>query len=54
VAPKAAADQPEYTKLEIKVGILTKTWPHPESDKLFCEEIDVGEAAPRTVASGLR
>jgi len=50
----AAADQPEYTKLEIKVGLLTKTWPHPESEKLFCEEIDVGEANVRSVCSGLR
>ncbi|EKX44521.1 hypothetical protein GUITHDRAFT_109640 [Guillardia theta CCMP2712] len=53
-APAPAADQPEFTKLEIKVGLLTKTWPHPDSDKLFCEEIDVGEKEPRSVASGLR
>eukprot|EP00291_Cryptomonas_curvata_P026999 CAMPEP_0172177892 /NCGR_PEP_ID=MMETSP1050-20130122/15714_1 /TAXON_ID=233186 /ORGANISM="Cryptomonas curvata, Strain CCAP979/52" /LENGTH=258 /DNA_ID=CAMNT_0012850513 /DNA_START=16 /DNA_END=789 /DNA_ORIENTATION=+ len=50
----AEADQAEFTKLELKVGVLTKTWAHPESEKLFCEEIDVGEAAPRSVASGLR
>ena len=29
-------------------------WEHPESDKLFCEEIDVGEEKPRQIASGLR
>jgi len=29
--------------LEIKVGQITKAWPHPESDKLWCEEIDLGE-----------
>ena len=28
--------------------------PHPESEKLWCEEIDVGEEAPRQIASGLR
>jgi tRNA-binding EMAP/Myf-like protein len=31
----------------VQVGVLTKTWHHPDSDKLFCEEIDVGEDAPR-------
>jgi len=31
--------------------VLTKTWFHPDSDKLFCEEIDVGEPAPRQIAS---
>ena len=29
-------------------------WHHPESDKLFCEEIECGEPEPRQVASGLR
>lgn len=29
-------------------------WKHPESDKLWCEKIDVGEAAPREIASGLQ
>jgi tRNA-binding EMAP/Myf-like protein len=29
-------------------------WPHAEADSLWCEEIDVGEAAPRMIASGLR
>jgi len=55
-APAAApaADQPEFTKLELKVGVLTKTWHHPDSEKLFCEEIDVGEELPRQIASGLR
>ena len=50
----AAADQADFTKLDIKVGLLTKTWHHPESEKLWCEEIDVGEAQPRQVCSGLR
>ena len=29
-------------------------WSHEESEKLFCEEIDVGEGEPRLIASGLR
>jgi len=53
-APASEGEQPEFTKLELKVGVLTKTWFHPESEKLYCEEIDVGEEAQRQVASGLR
>ncbi|KAL7543942.1 hypothetical protein ACHAXR_013336 [Thalassiosira sp. AJA248-18] len=50
-----ASDQPEFTKIDIRVGQITKVWHHPEADKLFCEEIDVGEeSGPRQIASGLR
>jgi methionine--tRNA ligase beta chain len=31
-----------------------KVWNHPDADKLFCEEINVGEENPRQIASGLR
>ena len=32
-----------------------QVWNHPEADKLFCEEIDVGEeGGPRQITSGLR
>ena len=48
------ADQELVTKLDLRVGVITKAWAHPDSDKLFCEEIDVGEDAPRQIASGLR
>jgi len=51
-------DQPEFTKMEIRVGQITKVWNHPEADKLFCEDIDMGGAEtggePRQIASGLR
>mmetsp|Transcript_25057 Transcript_25057/g.72083 ORF Transcript_25057/g.72083 Transcript_25057/m.72083 type:complete len:759 (-) Transcript_25057:79-2355(-) len=54
-AAKNAPDQPEFTKMEIRVGKITKVWNHAGADKLFCEEIDVGEeAGPRQIASGLR
>ena len=48
------ANQSDFTKMEIRVGKITKVWLHPDADKLFCEEIDVGEGAPRQIASGLR
>lgn len=47
-------NQPDICKLEFKVGQIVKVWNHPEADKLYCEEIDVGEANPRQIASGLR
>ena len=37
------ANQPEICKLEFKVGAITKVWNHPNADKLYCKEIDVGE-----------
>jgi aminoacyl tRNA synthase complex-interacting multifunctional protein 1 len=65
-APKAAAptaaaaaappaeDELDPTKLDIRVGVILKAWEHSEAEKLFCEEIDVGEDKPRLIASGLR
>jgi aminoacyl tRNA synthase complex-interacting multifunctional protein 1 len=50
----ANVDQPDICKLEFKVGQITKVWVHPEADKLYCEEIECGEEAPRQIASGLR
>ena len=48
-------DQPDFTKIEIKVGKLIKVWNHEKADKLFCEQIDLGEeSGPREIASGLR
>jgi glutamyl-tRNA synthetase len=45
---------PPITALDIRVGRITKVWSHEESEKLFCEEIDVGEGESRLIASGLR
>jgi aminoacyl tRNA synthase complex-interacting multifunctional protein 1 len=48
-------NQPDICKLEFKVGQITKVWVHPDADKLYCEEIDIGEeTGPRQIASGLR
>jgi len=35
-------------------GKIVEAWAHPDSDKLWCERIDIGEAEPREIASGLR
>lgn len=54
-APPASANtEIDVSKLDIRVGVITKAWLHEEADKLFCEEIDIGEESPRQIASGLR
>jgi len=54
-AGPAAATEIDISKLDIRVGVITKAWLHEEADKLFCEEIDIGEeGGPRKIASGLR
>jgi methionine--tRNA ligase beta chain len=50
-----ASTEIDISKLDIRVGVIQKAWVHPEADKLYCEEIDIGEeAGPRQIASGLR
>jgi len=39
--------------LDLRVGHIRSAKAHPESDKLYIEEIDVGESEPRTILSGL-
>ena len=54
-AAGGGSDQPEFTKMEIRVGKIVKVWNHEKADKLFCEQIDLAEeSGPREIASGLR
>ena len=49
------SDAIDISKLDIRVGIIQRAWEHEEAEKLFCEEIDIGEeGGPRRIASGLR
>ncbi|KAK2504906.1 hypothetical protein MC885_016773 [Smutsia gigantea] len=41
------------SRLDIRVGKVISVDKHPEADSLYVEKIDVGEAEPRTVVSGL-
>ncbi|XP_039050848.1 methionine--tRNA ligase, cytoplasmic-like [Hibiscus syriacus] len=52
---KPTSTEPEIsiTRLDIRVGKIIKAQKHPDADSLYVEEIDVGEAQPRTVVSGL-
>jgi glutamyl-tRNA synthetase len=52
--PITTYEGPPITSLDIRVGRITKVWEHEEADKLYCEEIDVGEDEPRLIASGLK
>ena len=52
--PSVDLDQPEFSRISLRVGRIKKVWAHENADRLYCEEIDVGEDTPRTVASGLR
>lgn len=47
-------NQVDFTKMDFRVGVITKVWHHETAERLFCEEIDIGEDLPRPVASGLR
>ena len=53
-APAAAAAPATPDMLNILVGTITDVKQHPEAEKLFLEQIDVGEEAPRQVISGDR
>jgi len=54
-APAAAAvDDADPSKLLFLVGKVVKCYNHPDSEKLLVEEIDFGEAEPRTICSGIR
>jgi methionine--tRNA ligase beta chain len=39
--------------LDLRVGVITHVEKHAKADKLYCEQIDVGEDAVRMIASGL-
>merc|ERR1719382_630543 len=53
-SPDAPAEIPPFAKLDVRVGKIVEAWEHPDSEKLWCEKIDVGEPEPRQIASGIR
>lgn len=40
-------------RLDIRVGKIVEVSKHPDADSLYVEKIDLGEAVPRTIVSGL-
>merc|ERR1719201_2312760 len=53
-AEAAPEPTPPFALLDVRVGRIVEAWAHPDSEKLWCEKIDVGEEEPREIASGLR
>ncbi|CAB1320345.1 unnamed protein product [Coregonus sp. 'balchen'] len=49
----AEGDELVPSRLDIRVGKVISVEKHPDADSLYLEKIDVGEAEPRTVVSGL-
>ncbi|XP_078799794.1 aminoacyl tRNA synthase complex-interacting multifunctional protein 1-like isoform X1 [Oryzias latipes] len=43
----------DVSRLDLRVGRIVSAQKHPDADSLYVEQVDVGEAAPRTVVSGL-
>ena len=43
-----------YQKCDLRVGKIIEAKKHPESDKLYIEQIDLGEGRIRTIGSGLQ
>lgn len=43
----------DITRLDLRVGLITKAERHPDADSLYLETIDVGGESPLTVVSGL-
>ena len=50
----AAEKEVDVSVVDIRVGKIVKAWEHPEADKLWAEEIDVGLEKPLQVCSCLR
>lgn len=43
-----------FSDLNLKVGKIISIKKHPEAEKLYIEEIDIGEEKPRQIISGLK
>eukprot|EP01022_Parablepharisma_sp_SALTPOND_P007431 TRINITY_DN1304_c0_g1_i1.p9 TRINITY_DN1304_c0_g1~~TRINITY_DN1304_c0_g1_i1.p9 ORF type:complete len:233 (-),score=41.65 TRINITY_DN1304_c0_g1_i1:6526-7224(-) len=51
---KKVEEIPEVSQLDMRVGKIVKIQKHPDSVKLYIEEVDVGNGEIRKVASGLQ
>lgn len=52
-AAPEAVEVIDVSRLDMRVGKIVEVSRHPDADALYLEKIDCGEAAPRTVISGL-
>lgn len=42
-----------FARVDLRVGRVVRVEKHPNADRLYIEHVDLGEAAPRVVVSGL-
>lgn len=52
-APSQEDAKVDVSRLDLRIGRIITAEKHPDADSLYVEQVDVGEAAPRTVVSGL-
>lgn len=52
-APSQDEAKVDVSRLDLRIGCIISAEKHPDADSLYVEQVDVGEAAPRTVVSGL-
>lgn len=52
-APAAEEPPVDVGRLDFRVGKIIAVKKHPDADSLYVEDVDIGEAKPRTVVSGL-
>jgi len=50
---EAAKKKTDFSKMDLRVGKITKIWKNPDSEKCYNEEIDIGGGEIRSIASGL-
>jgi len=57
--PPEPADTPtrvtldDFTRIDLRVGVVQAATPVPKSDKLLALTVDLGEASPRTIVAGI-
>ena len=52
--PPAPKDVSDIGMMDLRVGKIVEVWKHPDSAKLYCEKIDIGNGEIRSIASGLQ
>lgn len=52
-APSQDEAKVDVSRLDLRIGCIVTAEKHPDADSLYVEQVDVGEAVPRTVVSGL-
>lgn len=52
-APSQEDVKVDVSRLDLRIGRIITAEKHPDADSLYVEQVDVGEASPRTVVSGL-